>query len=191
MSAQEVRVTNRAVSPMSRERVTARIADVWNVLRCSPRCATDASALSRCRGSAREGVVGPWDVMRRVRPQTKGHRPGEAIARSVLVPGCEDKLAGNGCQGPAQNSKVEVGRLCDSKLLLAGLRHGAVVASKLRCQMWSQGSVCFEIVLVPPAWKLAERCLVQEVFDHRELEVLEPLTWEEAAEASDNALLGE
>ena len=53
-----------------------------------------------------------------------------------------------------------------------------------------QGSVCFEIMLVPPAWKLAERCLVQEVFDHRELEV-EPLTWEEAAEASDNALLGE
>ena len=58
-------------------------------------------------------------------------------------------------------------------------------------QMWSQESVCFEIMLVPPAWKLAERCLVQEVFDHRELEVLEPLTWEEAAEASDNALLGE
>ena len=58
-------------------------------------------------------------------------------------------------------------------------------------QMWSQGSVCLEIVLVPPAWKLAERCLVQEVLDHRELEVLEPRTWEEATEASDNALLGE
>ena len=58
-------------------------------------------------------------------------------------------------------------------------------------QMWSQGPICLEIVLVSPAWKLAERCLIQEVFDHRELEVLEPCTWEEAAEARDHAFLGE
>ena len=55
-----------------------------------------------------------------------------ATALSVLAPGCGGRPAGSGCRGPTRSSTVGAGRLCDSKLLPAGLRHCVVSVSELR-----------------------------------------------------------